>query len=61
MRKKIATYDAANREAAERILASPEKHEGLMLEWAKLWRANHEGRNDDHRMAGCPASTAQHA
>jgi hypothetical protein len=34
-------FDADNRRAARIILADPEKHAGLALAWAKLWRERH--------------------
>ena len=33
-RSKLTIYDAANAEAARIILASPERYEGLPLQWA---------------------------
>lgn len=34
-------YDQQNREAAEIILADPERYAGICLEWAQLWHRNH--------------------
>jgi hypothetical protein len=42
-------YDAGNREAAEIILADPERYAGLPLEWARLWMERHPKTEDrDH-------------
>lgn len=42
--ERIKNADSENRQAAEIILADPEKYDGLPLLWANLWMSNHAQR-----------------
>jgi hypothetical protein len=53
----IAKYDAANCEIAQAILANPDKHRGLALEWARLWMTNHPAAARAHARAQKPTTT----
>jgi hypothetical protein len=35
-------FDRDNAEAAAIILADPERYDGALLEWARLWMSRHE-------------------
>ena len=43
----VAKANSDNRKAAEIILASPERYNGLPLEWARLWLASHPRQSPD--------------